>query len=86
MAWGVRIWGESGQPYLDPAFRPVRFVGAVPFGAGSGTIAFQPAAGKTPFAWLHFYGQGAPYITWSNGMFTWGSSGAATGYILYGER
>lgn len=86
MAFGLRVWDSSGNIWLDTSTITVRIAGVVPFSAGSGEIPFTPSSGKTPFAWFHFYGQGAPYWSFSVNKFIWGSSGAATGFILYGER
>lgn len=86
MAFGFQLFKVGGGLLIDTSSRPARMVGAVPFSAGSGSFPFTPSPGKTPFAWILSSGQGAPYVVWANNQFTWGSSGASGGYILFGER
>lgn len=83
--WGVRVWDNLARRLFDITSRPGRAANAVPFSAGQGQIPFQPSTGKTPWAWMHFPGNGDAYIYWQGGAFIWGASGA-DGWIIYGER
>lgn len=84
--FGFQLFKLGGGLLVDTSTRPARMVGSVPFSPGSGTFPFTPSPGKTPFYWILGAGQGAPYVTWANNQFTYGSSGTSQGYIFFGER